>query len=74
MNTINYKINDNGTIRDMTDAEKALIDSSQESATAETKAREDAEAQAKIDKEAGKTKLKDLGLTEDEIKALIGEQ
>ena len=29
MNTINYKVNDNGTIRDMTDAEKALIDSSQ---------------------------------------------
>ena len=29
MNTINYKVNDNGTIRDMTDAERALIDSSQ---------------------------------------------
>ena len=29
MNTINYKVNDNGTIRDMTDAEKTLIDSSQ---------------------------------------------
>ena len=29
MNTINYKVDDNGTIRDMTDAEKALIDSSQ---------------------------------------------
>ena len=29
MNTINYKVNDNGNIRDMTDAEKALIDSSQ---------------------------------------------
>ena len=73
MNTINYKVNDNGTIRDMTDAEKALIDSSQESAKAETKAREDAEAQAKIDKENEKTKLKDLGLSEAEVKALIGE-
>ena len=31
MNTINYKVNDNGTIRDMTDAERALIDSSQKS-------------------------------------------
>ena len=29
MNTINYKVNDNGNIRDMTDAEKALIDLSQ---------------------------------------------
>ena len=29
MNTINYKVNDNGNIRDMTDDEKALIDSSQ---------------------------------------------
>ena len=29
MNTINYKVNDNGNIRDMTDAEKTLIDSSQ---------------------------------------------
>ena len=29
MNTVNYKVNDNGNIRDMTDAEKALIDSSQ---------------------------------------------
>ena len=29
MNTINYKVNDNGNIRDMTNAEKALIDSSQ---------------------------------------------
>ena len=39
----------------------------------ETKIREDAEAKAKIDKANAKTKLKDLGLTEDEIKALIGE-
>ena len=31
MNTINYKVNDNGNIRDMTDAEKTLIDSSQKS-------------------------------------------
>ena len=29
MNTINYKVYDNGNIRDMTDAEKTLIDSSQ---------------------------------------------
>ena len=29
MNTINYKVNDNGNIRDMTDAEKTLIESSQ---------------------------------------------
>ena len=29
MNTVNYKINDNGTIRDMTDAEKAELDKSQ---------------------------------------------
>ena len=64
----------NGKVIPFTEEEKAEWDIKMEKLKAETKAREDAEAQAKIDKEAGKTKLKDLGLSEDEIKALIGEQ
>ena len=63
----------NGKVIPFTDEEKAEWDTKMAKLKAETKAREDAEAQAKIDKANAKTKLKDLGLSEAEVKALIGE-
>tara|TARA_A100001015_G_scaffold308033_1_gene404960 strand:- start:557 stop:775 length:219 start_codon:yes stop_codon:yes gene_type:complete len=63
----------NGKVIPFTDEEKAEWDIKMEKLKAETKTREDAEAKAKIDKANAKTKLKDLGLLEEEIKALIGE-
>ena len=63
----------NGKVIPFTEEEKAEWDIKMAKLKAETKAREDAEAQAKIDKANGKTKLKDLGLSEAEVKALIGE-
>ena len=63
----------NGKVIPFTDEEKAEWDIKMAKFKADTKAREDAEAQAKIDKANAKTKLKDLGLSEAEVKALIGE-
>lgn len=63
----------NGKVIPFTDEEKAEWDIKMAKLKAETQAREDAEAQAKIDKANAKTKLKDLGLSEAEVKALIGE-
>ena len=63
----------NGKVIPFTEEEKAEWDIKMAKLKAETQKREDAEAQAKIDKANGKTKLKDLGLTEAEVKALIGE-
>ena len=64
----------NGKVIPFTDEEKTEWDTKMAKLKAETQTREDAEAQAKIDKENAKTKLKDLGLSEAEVKALIGEQ
>ena len=64
----------NGKVIPFTDEEKAEWDIKMAKLKEETKTREDAEAQAKIDKANAKTKLKDLGLSEAEVKALIGEQ
>ena len=63
----------NGKVIPFTEEEKAEWDIKMAKLKAETQKREDAEAQAKIDKANGKTKLKNLGLTEAEVKALIGE-
>ena len=63
----------NGKVIPFTDEEKAEWDIKMAKLKAETQKREDAEAQAKIDKANAKTKLKDLGLSEAEVKALIGE-
>jgi|TARA_R100000084_G_scaffold93679_1_gene47456 adenylate cyclase class IV len=63
----------NGKVIPFTDKEKTEWDIKMAKLKEETKTREDAEAQAKIDKANAKTKLKDLGLSEEEIKALIGE-
>ena len=67
-----YIININGVEREMTDDEKQLKD--QLFADVE---RINNERQAKLEKEntdkaSGKQKLLDLGLTEEEVKALIG--
>ena len=63
----------NGKVIPFTEEEKAEWDIKMTKLKEETKTREDAEAQAKIDKANAKTKLKDLGLSEAEVKALIGE-
>ena len=63
----------NGKVIPFTEEEKAEWDIKMAKLKAETQKREDAEAQAKIDKANAKTKLKDLGLSEAEVKALIGE-
>ena len=63
----------NGKVLPFTEEEKAEWDIKMAKLKAETQKREDAEAQAKIDKANAKTKLKDLGLSEAEVKALIGE-
>jgi|13_taG_2_1085334.scaffolds.fasta_scaffold197121_2 hypothetical protein len=64
----------NGKVIPFTDEEKTEWDTKMAKLKAETQTREDAEAQAKIDKENAKTKLKDLGLTEAEVKAYIGDK
>jgi hypothetical protein len=66
------KINDNGTERDMTAAEQAKYDAwaavaQQEQAAAAQAAAEKAAAAA-----SGRAKLAALGLTDDEINALLG--
>ena len=66
------KKNVNGIITDMTAEElsshKALTDEGIERQTARREALE----QRKLDKASGNQKLKDLGLTDDEIKAVTG--
>jgi hypothetical protein len=67
-----YRINDNGTDRDMTPAEIAAYEASQQSiddAEAERLAAAQAIAAAKT---SARTKLKALGLTDAEIAALVG--
>jgi len=63
------KINDNGTARDMTEAEETAHKAWQKIAQAEAKARAD-KAAAKA--EARANALAKLGLTADEAAALLG--
>lgn len=63
-----YKINDNGTDRDMTEAETAEFEKTLTETTKDLLALE-VEKQAKI--EAKNAVLKKLGLTADEVKALL---
>ena len=70
----NYKITEvtstGATSRDMTDAEKLDVDNRKTRIANENKAIEDA-AKAKAEKKtSGTNKLKELGLTDDEIAAL----
>jgi|TARA_R110002020_G_scaffold453638_1_gene668644 hypothetical protein len=52
--------------------EEAARDAEEAQAVIDKQARIDAAAQQANDKESGKQKLKDLGLNDDEIKALTG--
>ena len=60
------------TIVELTAEEVALIEHGQAEAEAERKLEEAAAAQAAVDKAAGEDKLKELGLTDAEIVALVG--
>lgn len=58
-------------LRDMTEAEEKRIADGITAGEASKKAHEDAIAKKETDQAAAKTKLKALGLTDDEIVALI---
>ena len=60
------------TIRDMTTAEEKVITDSETAHNTAVAATEAAETKKATDKAAATTKLKALGLTDDEITALIG--
>tara|TARA_R100000995_G_C3374402_1_gene73200 strand:+ start:286 stop:495 length:210 start_codon:yes stop_codon:yes gene_type:complete len=66
------KININGVVRDMTSAEETEIADAHTKAIADRKIRTDAKEVKATKKASGKQKLKDLGLDDDEIKALTG--
>tara|TARA_R100001086_G_scaffold172110_1_gene94158 strand:- start:670 stop:885 length:216 start_codon:yes stop_codon:yes gene_type:complete len=61
-----------GIRTDFTPAEEAARDAAIEAWKSVEEAREDELAQKAADKASGNQKLKDLGLTDDEIKALTG--
>ena len=60
------------TIVELTPEETALIEQNQAEAVKEREAEEAAAAQTAADKAAGEDKLKALGLTDEEIAALVG--
>ena len=62
----------NGVLINFTAEEEAAKNVETEKFAIEEQTRIDAEAEAKIKKTSGKRKLKDLGLTDAEIKALTG--
>lgn len=66
------RINDNGVDRDMTAAELAIYESAAASAAAQQAAIEQAKAEKAAAAASGRAKLAALGLTDDEINALIG--
>ena len=62
----------NGIKIDFTEAEETARDAEENQAAIDKQAIIDAETAAANKKASGKQKLKDLGLDDDEIKALIG--
>ena len=66
------RTNDNGVQRDMTEAEQAAYEAWAVIAQAEAAARAEAEAATLAARNSALAKLKVLGLTDDEIAALIG--
>jgi len=66
-----YKLVNNVKIQ-FTAAEETLKDNQEAQAAIEEKSKIDAEANAIAKKASGKQKLLDLGLSEEEVKALIG--
>ena len=65
------KIIINGVKRDMTSAEETQLTEDRKIMAAAKKIRNDERAAKETNKTSGKAKLKNLGLTDDEIKALI---
>ena len=66
-----FKIVDDKRIQ-LTEAEEATRNEEEKQAAIDAKARSDADTAAVNKKTSGKQKLKDLGLDDDEIKALMG--
>lgn len=60
------------TTVELTEEELAQRDKDREAGLAAREAEEAAEAQRAADRESGNAKLKELGLTDDEIAALVG--
>jgi hypothetical protein len=61
----------NGKIIEMTAEEITALEADRTKVTAEMKTIDDALKKKEQDKTTGKQKLKDLGLTDDEVEALI---
>ena len=68
---VSYKIL-NGKKIEMTSDEESVLNKRKEDFEKQNDAQKKIEEQTKKNKESGKKKLKDLGLTDDEITALIG--
>ena len=66
------RINDNGIDRDMTDEEVALLAQARKEMAADLQAQVAAIQAAAAAKASARAKLKALGLTDDEIAALVG--
>ena len=62
----------NGVLTDMTAEEITARQAEENQAAIDQQAETDKETEAETKKASGKQKLKDLGLDDDEIKALIG--
>jgi hypothetical protein len=65
-------INENGIKRQLTSEEEAAFDAIAEKAKTDKANKKIAEENTETKKTSGKQKLKDLGLDDDEIKALMG--
>ena len=61
-----------GVIREMTDAEQAKYDARQKQCAEQEKLEKEQEAKKLGNEVSAKKKLKDLGLTDDEISVLLG--
>ena len=61
-----------GVIREMTDAEQAEYDARQKQCAEQIKFEKEQEAKKLGNEVSAKKKLKDLGLTDDEISVLLG--
>ena len=66
------KIQINNVTREMTTAEATLVAAQQSKARADHQLEREADAARDLKQLSGKQKLKDLGLDEEEIKALTG--
>ena len=66
-----FKIVDDKTIQ-LTDAEETVRNEEEKQAIIDAKAISDADTETENKKTSGKQKLKDLGLDDNEIKALMG--